>query len=139
MKGRTRPSQPSGGGTREEETAEKTLARFQDRFQALEREVGYLREEIVEKPESESEWRNVPSYRAYAVLTLCRILYSFRKGTIVSKPRAATWAIKYLSKEWSDIILQALATNDEGRTAGIALLRIEQFIEFVEAELHPFK
>lgn len=79
------------------------------------------------------------AYRAYAVLTLCRILYSFRKGTIVSKPRAATWAIKYLPKEWSDIILQALATNDEGRTAGIALLRIEQFIEFVEAELHPFK
>lgn len=38
MKGRTRPSQPSGGGTREEETAEKTLVRFQDRFQALERE-----------------------------------------------------------------------------------------------------
>jgi hypothetical protein len=55
-------------------------------FPALEREVGYLREEIIEKPES--EWRDVPSYRAYAVLTLCRILYSFRKGTIASKRRA---------------------------------------------------
>lgn len=63
-------------------------------FQALEREVGYLREEISGKPQS--QWRDVPSYRAYAVLTLCRILYSFRKGTIVSKQRAAKWAIKYL-------------------------------------------
>src|SRR3982074_3613906 len=39
---------------------------------ALAREVGYLREELIEKPDS--QWRDVPFYRAYAVLTLCRIL-----------------------------------------------------------------
>jgi hypothetical protein len=103
-------------------------------FQALKREVGYLRGEISEK--LESEWRNVPSYRAYAVLTLCRILYSFRKGTIVSKQRAARWAIKSLPEEWGEIILQALETNDAKRSADISLFRIEQFIEFVEAQLH---
>jgi aminoglycoside adenylyltransferase-like protein len=103
-------------------------------FLALEREVGYLREEIVEKPES--KWRNVPSYRAYAVLTLCRILYSFRKGKIVSKPRAARWAIKYLPEEWNEIILQALDRNDEGLATDIALLRIAQFIDFTDAQLH---
>ena len=103
-------------------------------FQALEREVGYLREEISQKPES--QWRNVPSYRAYAVLTLCRILYSFRKGAIVSKPRAARWAIKYLPEEWSEIILQALETDDAKRSADISLFRIEQFIDFVDAQLH---
>ena len=62
-------------------------------FRALEREVGYLREEFVEN--RQSEWRDVPVYRTYGVLTLCRILYSFRNGTVVSKPRAARWAIKY--------------------------------------------
>jgi hypothetical protein len=103
-------------------------------LQALKREVGYLREEISEKPES--EWRNVPSYRAYAVLTLCRILYSFRKGTIVSKQRAARWAIKYLAREWQEIILQALKTDEARRSAHISLFRIEQFIDFVEAQLH---
>lgn len=103
-------------------------------FQALEREVGYLRDEISEKPES--EWRDVPSYRAYAVLTLCRILYSFRKGTIVSKQRAAKWAIKYLAKEWNEIILQALETDDAKRSAGISLSRIERFIDFADAQLH---
>lgn len=103
-------------------------------FQALEREVGYLREEISQKPES--EWRNVPSYRAYPVLTLCRILYTSRKGVIASKPRAARWAIKHAPEEWSEIILQALETDDAKRSADISLFRIEQFIDFVDAQIH---
>lgn len=106
-------------------------------FQALEREVGYLREEISLKPES--EWRDVPSYRAYAVLTVCRILYSFRKGKIVSKQRAARWAFKHLPEEWNEIILQALETDDAKRRGGIPLSRIERFIDFADAQLHPVR
>jgi len=104
-------------------------------FQALEREIGYLREQISQKPDS--EWRDVASYRAYAVLTLCRILYSIRRGTIVSKQRAAKWAIKYLPQEWGEIVLQALGTHDGTLKAGISLSRIQQFIDFTDHELHP--
>jgi hypothetical protein len=103
-------------------------------FEALEREVGYLREEISCNPES--EWKDVPSYRVYAVLTLCRILYSFRKGTIASKKQAAKWAIKHLPEEWSEIILQALESDDPRRQPCIALSRIEQFIDFADAQIH---
>jgi hypothetical protein len=103
-------------------------------FQALEREVGYLRGEIIENPQS--QWRDVSFYRAYAVLTLCRILYSFNKGTIVSKQRAARWAIKYLPEEWNEIILQALDYNNSRRSTDIPLSRIEQFIAFADARLH---
>jgi hypothetical protein len=103
-------------------------------FEALEREVGYLREEISCKPES--EWRDVPSYRAYAVLTLCRILYSSRKGTIVSKNHAAKWAIKHLPEEWNEIIFQALESDDPWRQPCIALSRIEQFIDFADTQLY---
>ncbi len=31
-------------------------------------------------------------YRAYAVLTMCRVLYTLRRGGVVSKPAAARWA-----------------------------------------------
>jgi hypothetical protein len=103
-------------------------------FRALEREVGYLREEIIEKPRS--EWRDVPSYRAYAVLTLCRILYSFSKGTVVSKKRAASWALKHLPEEWGEIILRALEGDGIGRRKRIPLSRIKQFIAFADARLH---
>jgi hypothetical protein len=101
-------------------------------FEALKRELGYLREEISEK--AKSEWRDVPMYRAYAVLTVCRILYSFSKGTIVSKPTAAKWAIRNLP-EWRTIIRPALAFNQTGREAAIPLKRIKQFIMFADAQL----
>jgi hypothetical protein len=103
-------------------------------FQALEREVGYLREEMIEKPES--AWRDVPMYRVYAVLTLCRILYSFEYGTIVSKRRAARWALKHLPEKWREIILQALAFNEGKPSTRIPLSRIKRFIAFVDAQLH---
>lgn len=101
-------------------------------YDALVREAGYLREEIVEKPDS--EWRDVPKYRAYAVLTLCRILYSFAKGTIVSKPIAAKWAIKNVPEELREVILRSL-DSDAGRPVDISIERISRFIEFTESTL----
>jgi hypothetical protein len=104
-------------------------------FDALQREVGYLREEICLKPES--VWRDVASYRTYAVLTLCRILYSFRRGAIVSKKRAVSWAIKHLPEEWRGLILQAQETYTGNRSEEISLSRIVEFIDFADAQLHP--
>jgi hypothetical protein len=108
---------------------------------SVERELGYLREEITN---SKGNWRDVPFYRAYAVLTLCRILYTFKKGAVVSKPVAARWALKHVPNEFHKLIRQAVefcATHDvrrdnAKRAVGISLSRIEQFIEFAEAELH---
>jgi Domain of unknown function (DUF4111) len=103
-------------------------------FQALEREVGYLRKEISENPQS--EWRDVPRYRAYAVLTLCRILYSFRKGTVASKPQAARWAFKHLPGQWHKIIRQAQKNGAAKRPEIISLTRLRQFIAYADAQLH---
>jgi len=101
-------------------------------LQALRRELGYLREEISEK--RTSEWRDVPMYRAYVVLTVCRILYSFNKNAITSKPAAAKWAIKHLPKQWSKIVRQALAFNEEKRLSEIPLKQIAQFIDFAMSD-----
>lgn len=46
-------------------------------------------------------------YQAYAVLTMCRILYMFENGTIVSKKEAAEWVEKRLCIRWSKLIEQA--------------------------------
>jgi hypothetical protein len=95
---------------------------------ALRRELGYLREELSE--ESDSEWRDVPMYRAYAVLTVCRILYSWERRTVVSKPVAAKWALRDLPAQWRRIIQQALDFNETGRETDISLTRIRRFLEF---------
>jgi hypothetical protein len=100
-------------------------------FAALLREVGYLREAIIEKPTS--EWRDVPKYRAYAVLTLCRILYSHRHGAVVSKPQAAEWALNALPDQWHNVINQALEAKSSRR--GVELTDVARFIEFVDVQL----
>ncbi len=100
---------------------------------ALERELAYLKEEISEKPSS--EWRDVPMYRAYAVLTVCRIVYSSEKRAIASKKTAAKWVIKKWPRRWTKIIKQGLAYNKFGRESDIPLQAIEQFMTFAATQL----
>jgi hypothetical protein len=102
-------------------------------FTALAREVRYLREEIIEK--RDSEWRDVPKYRAFAVLTLCRILYSHTHGTVVSKPRAAEWALRALPDQWRHVIGDALASDTGSRANGLDLSTIARFVEFTDARV----
>ncbi len=102
-------------------------------FEALAREVNYLREELSLKPES--EWRDVPHYRAYAVLTLCRILYTRAKGQVVSKPRAAGWALRSLPEAWHELVRRALAADYDWLGTRAALSRVRRFVEFADARL----
>jgi 8-oxo-dGTP pyrophosphatase MutT (NUDIX family) len=54
-----------------------------------------------------------PGYRTYAILTMCRMLYTLEHGTIVSKPAAALWAQTALDRRWTPLIRQALASPRE--------------------------
>ena len=45
--------------------------------------------------------------QAYAILTMCRALYTLKMGELVSKKQAALWAMKEMP-EWSDLIQNAL-------------------------------
>ncbi len=51
-------------------------------------------------------------YQAYAVLTMCRALYTLRTGNIVSKSRAAQWAQRTLDPRWSTLIEWAKRRGD---------------------------
>jgi hypothetical protein len=53
-------------------------------------------------------------YQAYAVLTMCRILYTLHHGTIVSKPTAARWAEQADAGPWAARIERALAWREVG-------------------------
>ncbi|HEX5436680.1 MAG TPA: aminoglycoside adenylyltransferase domain-containing protein [Gemmatimonadaceae bacterium] len=102
-------------------------------FDALVREVAYLRAEITDPA---SRWRGQRFYRAYAVLTLCRILYTHRTGDVVSKRRAATWALRALPSRWHSLVRAAVA-SDRREASRLPLPRIARFIEFVQQQLVP--
>ncbi len=50
-------------------------------------------------------------YQAYAILTMCRSLYTLEHGTIASKPISACWAQKAIDSKWNDLIEWALRWN----------------------------
>jgi hypothetical protein len=56
-----------------------------------------------------------PGYQIYAVLTMCRMLYTLEHGTVVTKPVAARWALRTLGGPWTALIEQALAWRKDSR------------------------
>jgi predicted nucleotidyltransferase len=66
------------------------------------------------------EWINTTEvmrprkYQAYAILTMCRVLYTFNYGEVMSKKQAVCWAEKELP-EWSSLIRRALLWRDDWR------------------------
>lgn len=57
-------------------------------------------------------------YRAYAILTMCRALYTLQYGTVVSKPVAARWAQEALGARWTTLIERALAWQHDAPPPG---------------------
>ncbi|HZO75212.1 MAG TPA: aminoglycoside adenylyltransferase domain-containing protein [Ktedonobacteraceae bacterium] len=54
------------------------------------------------------EWLRPREYQAFAILTMCRALYTLKQGAVVSKPEAAAWACQALASEWRPTIEKAL-------------------------------
>ena len=57
---------------------------------------------------SASAWLQPRDYQAFAVLTMCRALYTLSQGDVVSKPQAAAWAMEALDPGWRPLIERAL-------------------------------
>jgi hypothetical protein len=67
-------------------------------------------------------WLRSRTYQAFAILSLCRALYTLQHGAVVSKPAAAAWASRRLGPPWPSMVARALAwRSDERRDdAGLA-------------------
>ncbi|MGH2537958.1 MAG: aminoglycoside adenylyltransferase domain-containing protein [Candidatus Promineifilaceae bacterium] len=70
-------------------------------------------------------------YPAYAVLTMCRALYTLEHGALVTKAAAARWAQQALGPPWADLIGRALAGRPED--AAVSLAEALDFIRFTLA------
>jgi len=88
---------------------------------ALEREIGYLRTELVTN--RASVWRGRPAYRRYAALTACRILYTLETGRVAPKRTAAVWALRRLPSVHRAIVSRAIARPPETRLLPLGPLR----------------
>lgn len=60
-----------------------------------------------------AEWLRPRNYQAFAILTMCRAMYTVEHGKVVSKPEAARWARAALDPEWALLVDRALAWRHE--------------------------
>ena len=76
------------------------------------------------------------SAQAYSILTLCRALYAYNKGTQTSKEKAAYWVGKQLP-QWAKIIQNALAwrQSNDRRISKTAYSQTEQFVNYVRDQI----
>jgi hypothetical protein len=60
-----------------------------------------------------AEWLRPRNYQAFAILTMCRAMYTVEHGKVISKPEAAQWARAALEPEWAPLVDRALAWRHE--------------------------
>jgi len=60
---------------------------------------------------------NFRGYQSYIVLSLCRILYTLKFGSVVLKPTASQWAKETLEEKWLPLIVRAWIGRQNGYLA----------------------
>lgn len=75
---------------------------------------GFWRVQLTE-PEGRLPRLHMREYQAFAILTMCRALYTLDHGEVVSKPGAARWARETLPPPWPDLIAKALRWRHDTR------------------------
>jgi hypothetical protein len=65
-------------------------------------------------------------YRSYAILTMCRVLYTLRHGGIVSKTQAGQWAQVALGEQWRTLIGRAMEHRN-----GTPLIAVDDALAFI--------
>lgn len=68
--------------------------------------------------------------QSYAILTLCRALYTTKNGEQVSKQKAALWAAKQIP-EWSTLIENALLWRKDPKNNQASFPETQKFVNLI--------
>ena len=63
------------------------------------------------------------AYRRYMVLTMCRVRFTLAERDVVSKPKAACWALGHVEREWRPLIERAAVRGDCDYDETVAFVR----------------
>ena len=62
------------------------------------------------------DWLRPRDYQAFAVLTMCRAMYTLSQNTVASKLEAAAWACQTLDPKWRPVIERSLNWRHQHET-----------------------
>ena len=77
------------------------------------------------------DWLRPRDYQAFAILSLCRALYTISEGKVATKPEAADWAQQTLDPKWRPLIDKALVWRHQHEAAD--LTEMLDFLRFAVA------
>jgi len=75
-------------------------------------------------------------YRAYAVITMCRVLHALETGTITSKPKAILWAKTKLDEPWKQLINKAASASNHDEGQDMLTDEVLSFIRYTKEKLN---
>lgn len=78
------------------------------------------------------------AYRAFAIISMCRVMHALEHGTIVSKPKAVEWAKAGLDDPWKSLIEKAVAISNHEKL-DMALDETLDFIRFTRKQILKLK
>lgn len=73
-------------------------------------------------------------YQPFAILSMCRALYTLEHGSILSKPASARWALRALDARWRSLIERGLAAWQAGAPMD-EIGEVQAFIGYVVEEM----
>lgn len=76
-------------------------------------------------------------YQVFAILTMCRTLYSLETGRITSKTEAAQWTMQKLDTKWKNLIELAIIWKPDQEIN--KLEETQQFVKYVLNKSHDYK
>lgn len=76
-------------------------------------------------------------YQVFAILTMCRTLYSLETSSITSKIKAAQWAMQKLDAKWEGLIEQALTWVPSQEINKFE--ETQRFVKYVLNKSHEYK
>jgi predicted nucleotidyltransferase len=83
---------------------------------------------------NDPDWLQQSQKQPFAVLTMCRALYTLAHGVVASKPVAARWGQQTLGEEWTELIDWALTWPHESESNHLAAT-----INLIDYTLEQFK
>ena len=84
------------------------------------------------------EWLPAGGHQAYVVETICRALYTLTFGELVSKRKAAEWAVSALPEPWRNLIEKAVARRADPSPDPDSVADLLGFVEWAAQESHKF-
>ena len=80
------------------------------------------------------EWLAPRSHQAYVVETMCRALYTLAFGELISKRKAAEWAISALPEPWRTLVEGAVARRTDDSSDPDTIVDVLAFVQWCAAE-----